>query len=33
MKDGKFVTDLEKQVIQNILSSEYMDAQGEQVID
>ena len=33
MKDTKFITDLERQVIQNILDSEYMDAQGEQMID
>lgn len=32
MKDSKFVTDLEKQVIQNIINSEYMDVNGEQMI-
>lgn len=32
-KDTKFVTDLEKQVIENIINSEYMDAEGEQMID
>ena len=30
LKDTKFVTDLERQVIQNIIDSEYMDATGEQ---
>jgi len=33
MKDATFVTDLERQVIQNILDSEYMDATGEQIIN
>ena len=33
LKDTKFVTDLERQVIQNILDSEYMGATGDQIID
>lgn len=33
IKDTKFVTDLERRVIQNIIKSEYMDAIGEQMID
>lgn len=33
LKDTKFVTDLEKQIIQNIINSEYMDAEGEQMIN
>jgi len=33
LKDTKFVTDLERKVIENILNSEYMDATGEQLIN
>lgn len=33
LKDTKFVTDLERQVIQNIIDSEYMDASGEQMVN
>ncbi|MCK9415577.1 hypothetical protein M0Q97_02830 [Candidatus Dojkabacteria bacterium] len=33
LKDTKFVTDLERKVIKNILNSEYMDATGEQLIN
>jgi len=33
LKDTKFVTDLERQVIQNIIDSEYMDATGEQMVN
>jgi len=33
LKDTKFVTDLERKVIENILNSEYMDAIGEQLIN
>jgi hypothetical protein len=33
MKNNKFVTNLEMQIIQNIINSEYMDAKGEQMID
>lgn len=33
LKETKFVTDLERQVIQNIIDSEYMDASGEQMIN
>lgn len=31
--ETKFVTDLEREVISNILNSEYMDADGEQIIN
>ena len=33
LKDTKFVTDLERKVIENILNSVYMDATGEQLIN
>jgi len=33
LKDTKFVTDLERQVIENIINSEYMDTQGEDMVD
>lgn len=33
IKDTKFVTDLEKQVIINIINSEYMNAEGELMIN
>jgi len=33
LKDIKFVTVLERKVIENILNSEYMDASGEQLIN
>lgn len=33
LKDTKFVTVLERKVIENILNSEYMDASGEQLIN
>ena len=33
LKDTKFVTDLERKVIENIINSEYMDATGEQLIN
>lgn len=33
LTDTKFVTDLERQVIENIINSEYMDAQGENMVD
>lgn len=33
LKDTKFVTDLEKKVIENIINSEYMDAIGLCVCD
>ena len=33
LKDKKNVTDLERQVIQNIIDSEYMDATGEQMVN
>lgn len=32
LTDTKFVTDLERQVIENIINSEYMDAQGEDMV-
>ena len=33
LQDTKFVTDLERQVVQNIIDSEYMDATGEQMVN
>src|SRR5690606_11814412 len=33
LKETKFVTDLERQVIQNIIDSEYMHVAGEQMIN
>lgn len=33
LKDTKFVTDLEKKVIENIINSEYMDAIGEDMVN
>ena len=33
LKDTKFVTDLERKVIENILNSEYMDVTGEQMVN
>ena len=33
IRDTKFVTDLEKEVIENIISSEYMDADDEKMIN
>lgn len=32
LKDTKFITDLERQVIHNIINSEFMDAVDEQMI-
>lgn len=31
--DNKFVTDLERKVIENIINSEHMDAEGDQIIN
>jgi len=33
LTDTKFVTDLERKVIENIINSEYMDAKGEDMIN
>jgi len=33
LKDTKFVTDLERKVIENILNSEYMDVTGKQMVN
>lgn len=33
INDKQFVTNLEREVIINIINSEYMDASGEQIID
>ena len=33
IKNTKFITDLERKVIKNIINSEYMNAQGEDMIN